>query len=35
MIKSIPLDVLGRPKMKSVEMPTHGMYGMGRGGYNP
>jgi len=34
-IESIPLDFLGCPRMKSIEMSTKGMLGMGRGVYKP
>jgi len=29
-IESIPLDELGKPKIKSIEISTQGMSGMGR-----
>ena len=34
-IESLPLFVLGSPKIKSIDMSTHGSLGTGKGVYNP
>ncbi|WVZ64165.1 hypothetical protein U9M48_013728, partial [Paspalum notatum var. saurae] len=34
-IESLPLLVRGKPRTKSIEMPSHGALGIGRGVYSP
>ena len=34
-MESLPFDVLGSPKMKSIEISTQGIIGIGRGVYKP
>ena len=34
-MESFPFDVLGNPKMKSIDMSTQGIEGIGRGVYKP
>ena len=34
-MESLPFDVLGSPKMKSIEISTQGIVGIGREVYKP
>jgi len=34
-MESLPFDVLGSPKMKSIEISAQGIVGIGRGVYKP